>query len=215
MKMGLEKEFFVVRDGKAQSLASEGLKNFHIPYDECGWLAEARGEPFGNIVDAVFSLKAAVYKIQKNVNKVNGELKITEANLYSLSDEPVMKVDRSTKLQCARSFSKGVIKYQNLYGHQCHRNSLSEATAGVHISFTCEQSYHVRDSEYIKYNANFDWPQIFIKLDKAFADEIKAAKRRPGFYELKENGRVEYRSLPSNVNLDKVIEILQPYGYTY
>ena len=202
MRIGLEKEFFLLKDGKPQSLAD----CLYIPYDECGWLVEARGEPNASIIDAVFSLKAAVYKIERAVARLNA--KVNVAFPYVLSDEPIMKVDRATKLKCSRHFAKGVIKYQNLHGYESHRNSLSEATAGVHVSFTEERSYCESDKSICCYTVKFDWPQIFIKLDKAFAEEIKAAKRRPGFYELKPDGRVEYRSLPSNVNLDKLIDVL-------
>ena len=210
MKVGLEKEFFLIKNGKPQSLATDTLHNFgHLPCDECGWLVEARGKPHNSIVEAVFSLKADIYQIEKRVEKIPAEHIDGVAYSYTLNDEPVMKVDRATKLQCARRFAKGTIKYQNLYGHECHRNALSEATAGVHVSFTVERIYTSNNNTYT-YNVNFDWPQIFIKLDKAFADEIKAAKRRPGFYEIKHDGRVEYRSLPSKVDLDKLIDVLGP-----
>lgn len=57
-------------------------------------------------------------------------------------------------------------------------------------------------------NECFDYITIFKKLDEAFAEEIKEAKRLPGFYEIKSDGRIEYRSLPSNVSLFKVIDVI-------
>ena len=215
MRVGLEKEFFVLRDEKPIPLVrggglcgySFGIP-FGIPHDECGWLAEARSQPFTSIIDAVFSLKAAVYRIERQIADINKRPEFTAVSPLVLTDNPVMKMDRSVKLQAARYFPKGVIKYQNLYGHQCHKNSMREATAGVHVSFTDERSYRDKEGTERTYNINFDWPQIFIKLDAAFAEEIKASKRRPGFYEIKPDGRVEYRSLPANVDLDKLINVL-------
>ena len=203
MKFGLEKEFFLLQDGKPQPVLMDD-RYINIPHDECGFLVEARGEPHALIIDAVFSLKASVYKIERQLADLNKNVVLP----YSLSDSPVLKVDRATRLKCSRHFVKGLTKYQNLYSYESHRNSLAEATAGIHVSFTCEESFHVKDGEYKKYNANFDWAQIFIKLDKAFAEEIKTSKRRPGFYELKPDGRIEYRSLPANADLDKLIEVL-------
>ena len=193
MRVGLEKEFFLLKDGKPQSLATDTLQSFgSLPCDECGWLVEARGQPFNSIIEAVFSLKADIYRIENKVSKLNSNLQTSDSLPYILSDEPIMKVDRSTKLKCSRYFAKGLTKYQNLYGHESHRNSLSEATAGVHVSFTCEQTYRDRENVERHYNPNWDWLQLFIKLDAAFAEEIKASKRRPGFYELKSDGRIEY-----------------------
>jgi len=197
MRVGLEKEFFLLKDGKPQPLIDLGT---YLPHDDCGWLVEARGKPYHSIIEAVFSLKADIYKIEKNLLNLNG---------YSLSDEPIMKIDRNIKLKCSRHFSKGLIKYQNLYNYESHRNSMSEATAGVHVSFTEEKSYRDNNNVEHNYSINFDWAKIFTKLDAAFAEEIKIAKRRPGFYELKPDGRIEYRSLPSNVNLNKLIDVLQ------
>jgi hypothetical protein len=201
MLIGLEKEFFLLKDGNPQPLTDLGL-----PCDECGWLVEARGEPHNSIIEAIFSLKAAIYRIELSVALINAN-QSADSLPYVLTDEPLMKVDRATKLKCARHFGKGIITYQNLYGHESHRNALTESTAGVHVSFT--ESHTVRhDNREYKYNRNFDWPQIFTKLDKAFAEEIKTTKRRPGFYELKSDGRVEYRSLPANVDLGKLIDVL-------
>ena len=55
----------------------------------------------------------------------------------------------------------------------------------------------------------FDFVQIIRKLDEAFKGEIKAAKRLPGFYEIKPDRRVEYRSLPNDVDLGKIIKTLK------
>jgi hypothetical protein len=205
MKVGLEKEFFLV-DDKGQPVDLTELRS--LPCDECGWLVEARGLPFRNdIIEAVFSLKASIYRIEQELLLINARQKSAGLAELTLTDNPVMKVSRDIRLKCARKFTKSLIKYQNFYGYQSHRHALTEATAGIHISLTSEVEVYHGNEKHI-YNRNFDWPQIFVKLDKAFAEEIKAAKRRPGFYELKPDGRVEYRSLPANANLDKVMEVL-------
>ena len=205
MRVGLEKEFFVVDEAGNPQVMVEDLQV--LPYDECGWLAEARGKPYNNIVEAVYSLNATIFVIERQLANVNEKRLINGLGGLKLSDAPVMKVDRKLKIKAARKFAKGIIAYQNLYGHDHHKNAQTEQMAGVHISFTEEGSYTVDHREY-KYCKNFDWPQIFLALDREFKEEIAQSKRRPGFYELKPDGRVEYRSLPANVDLNKLIQVV-------
>ncbi|MCK9458292.1 MAG: hypothetical protein M0R80_01460 [Proteobacteria bacterium] len=226
MRIGLEKEFFLLtKDGEPVSLAAVnptgtgGHSLLRLPHDDCGWLVEARGEPFSNPVDAVFSLKAEIYKIEQTLAEINAETFFAGLP-FRLSDVPIMKVPKTVRLQSARYFTKPLVKYQNFYGYETHKNAMLEGTAGVHVSFTqetsftedaCESCGHCKERIY---NVNFDWPQIFLKLDAAFAEEIKEAKRRPGFYEIKHDGRVEYRSLPADVDMEKLIKILKTVVYT-
>lgn len=196
MTYGLEKEFFI-KDAAGEYIMVPLSSKYCISYDDSGLLAEARGNPQNSIIDAVYSLKAAEDKLKRQA---------VIANVF-LDDSPIAKLPKKLKIQAARQFAKGLISYQNIYGYDSHANSLAESTAGVHISFTNSKSYVNNNTTYY-YNSMFDWLPIFKKLDKAFAQEIKEAKRRPGFYEIKNDGRIEYRSLPSNVDLDKVIDVL-------
>ena len=191
LKIGLEKEFFIQKDGQ-YVIAPPGL-----PYDESGLLAEARGQAFNCPVEAVYSLNADIYKL-------NTKAKELSVNLF---DNPIAIIPRQLKVKASRQFAKGLTKYENLYGHQYHRNNRSENTAGIHISFT-KPLKHIEDKVEFDYFSMFDWVQIFRQLDAEFKDEIKSSKRQPGFYELKPDGRIEYRSLPSNTDLNKIIEIL-------
>lgn len=170
-----------------------------FPCDACGLLAEARGKPFTNVIEAVFSLHADVYHLT-NTAKEQG---------FYLSNLPVFKIPRSLRIESRRQYQKGLVQYQNLYGYTRHKNSILEQTAGVHVSFTNPRNvYDSESKKCYEYNAMFDFPQLFQSLDNAFEDEIKSTKRRPGFYEIKPDGRVEYRSLPSNVDFDKLIDVL-------
>ena len=192
MKYGLEKEFFVLDKNKKPIVVPD-----YLPADECGLLAEARGKPFHDITDAVFSLKSEIHKLRKIAKKHN----------LTLCDKPIMKISDEVMLEARRKYEKGLIKYSNLYGHLKHRNKPNETVAGVHISFTQPMTERCGKTT-IEYNTLFDFVSIFKKLDEKFKEEIKSAKRNPGFYEIKCDGRVEYRSLPSNVNLMKVIDVI-------
>ena len=205
MKYGLECEFFVAKKDVRPFELIGGLSHELTP-DSCGFLAEARGQPYNSIEEAVFSLMANIYKLEQAAVTLNVELiKLPNA------DVPYSEVMKSR-----RQFAKDLIKFQNLYGHECHVEK-KKKTAGIHISFTDEREFNYSqiDTEKCKterkftYQPNWDWVQVFRTLDKAFAKEIKEARRRPGFYELKPDGRIEYRSLPNTVDLMKIIEVLK------
>lgn len=206
MLIGLEQEFFLVAGEEPQVIT--GCWRL-LPADSCGWLVEARGKPFDSVVDAVYSLQASAHTIRSNLTKINAKRVAAKQPVGTLLTEPVLVIPKLVRQAAARVFTKGTVKYRNLHGFEFHRNRLLEATAGLHISFTRSQQYTDKDNNTHRYNINFDWPHIFLTLDKAFREEIRAAKRNPGFYEVKSDGRVEYRSLPNNVNLDKVIDVVQ------
>lgn len=199
LKIGLEKEYWC-KD--ASGNVCEVPKG--VPYDSCGYLAEARGMPFASVEQAVFSLKAEEYRIGRMVENAG----------LLICDNPIEKLSRSFLLKNARTHAKGIVSFQNYLGHENHklRYNQGERGAGVHVTFSNEKvyrsAYHTKDEVELSYYQNFDWVSIFRKLDVAFKDEIKLAKRLPGFYEVKGNGLVEYRSLPSNVDLMKLIDVL-------
>ncbi len=200
--IGLEKEFFLLdENGIPQIIPSQ------IPMDESGILAEARGKPSESGVEAVYLLMAATRGVQRAVdqyNKANGTKLV-------LDDFPYRKIDRKTRIELSRRFTKPISKFQNLYGFDSHRNSHNEQAAGIHVSFTEQRTVETKEGK-TTYNQLFDFPTIMRKLDVTFKDEIKAAKRRAGFYEVKSDGRVEYRSLPSNTSLDKLTEFFEKEG---
>lgn len=205
MKFGFELEAFClsVIDDKPQ-LVPDGL-----PFDECGWLAEIRSQPDTCITKAIFLLKAEQEIVEKLAFKKGIWL------LY----EPLKEIPRDLKVKAARRHGKGLLTYQNVYGHETHKNPTKLATASLHVSVTNEKEYHHKKpfaaaslllvEEKFTYPGFIDHARLIIGLDRAFAAEIKAAKRNPGFYEVKPDGRIEYRSLPNNVDLDKLSAVLR------
>ena len=194
MLYGLEKEFFL-KDGDEYVIpVPKGL-----PFDGSGVLVEARGEPRGDITEAVFSLLAEVERLKSSTT-------------LTLDDSPVVTVRKDQKFAVRREYSKEVNSYQNLYGYEYHKTRQNQHTAGVHISFTNPTTIHMENSGTRTVNGMFDFVQLFRHLDSEFNSEIKDAKRRPGFYEIKPDGRVEYRSLPANVDLMKVINVIENFS---
>lgn len=202
LTFGLEKEYFVANSDGELTVVPQ-----YMPHDDCGILAEARGNPCDSVVNAVYSLMAEEYRIKKQAKE---KYKLT------LLEYPLMTVPRDLKIEASREFEKSLTKYQNLYGYTRHLHKQSQHTAGIHVSFVATKSR----TEFVQCTAKkqhahsftvpylIDYAQIVRYLDEAFKKEIKATKRRPGFYEIKDDGRFEYRSLPNNVPLDTIITVL-------
>ena len=211
MKYGLECEFFVAKTGVNPYAFIGGLDQSLTP-DECGFLAEARGQPHDNIREAVFSLMADVYRLELAASKLDVEL----------VQVPNAVVPYSEVLKSRRLHSKGLLQFQNYLGYESHKLR-SKKTAGIHISVTSPIMYWGGDMEYGEenttfkakekhYNSVWDFPQMFRYFDAAFQKEIKEAGRNPGFYEIKRDGRVEYRSLPNTVDLKKIIATVENFN---
>lgn len=205
MKIGFELEAFCLDTEGKPVLVPDGL-----PFDECGWLIEVRSEPHTSVGKAI----ALLIGEQKYVEELAAARKV------SLSYVPLFAIPRDLKVQAARRNGKGLIQYRNVYGFETHRNSTLLATASLHVSFTeervftysersnCKECGHTEHKQF-KYQGFVDHAKIIVGLDKAFKEEIKKAQRNPGFYEVKSDGRIEYRSLPNNVDLDKVSATLE------
>jgi hypothetical protein len=207
LKVGLEQEFFCVSSGENNTEIPNLVPKAIPYYDDCGWLFEARGNPSRDIIDAIFSLKAAVYRLDASIAAYNRNKSADNPELKKGS-LPFMTIERDLKVAAARKFSKGLIRYRNLYGHEHHRTRNNEFTAGIHISFTNPTEVRNEDKRTVTVNGMFDFNRLFSIFDKEFSTEIREAKRNPGFYEIKGDGRIEYRSLPNTVNLEKVISVV-------
>lgn len=196
IKIGLELEEFCVDKESSNIILIPKVAN--IPHDGCGWLIEYRSQPCYDITEAVYSLMAEEHR---NISLLE------KHNIIGLR-VPVAKPAKDVRRAARRRFIKSCETFNNIYGHKCHRNNQSEAVASVHISIT---SSIKRDNSDI--NRVWDYCDFIRYMDKAFAEEINGSKRRPGFYELKDDGRFEYRSLPNNISLNKLIDVVSSYDF--
>lgn len=193
MKFGFELEKFLLKDGKPTVVPQE------LPHDACGWLVEFRSAPYSNPYEAIGSLYADMAEVTMQVKQKG----------FTLSEESFMDIPRGVKLEARRLYNKGVIAFQNLYG----KNPSRLDHAGLHVSFTRPvEPYCEKNLKHPAQNLIWDFPTLFKKLDKHYAREIAAAKRVPGFYEIKHDGRIEYRSLPITVGLWDLAGVL--YDFT-
>ena len=203
----MEKEAFLVdEEGNPQIVPP------HIPHDDEGIQIEYRGNPYNNFIYAYASLEASEYSVNREIlrEKLGSPLVI-----------PYIKVPRDTKLKLRRMYNKGTLKYENIYGYKRHKVSSNVSTAGIHISITNQivKPFHKLQNNVIFYdnfiyNAPWDFNKFIRDIDSVFSAEIKKAKRNLGFYEIKNDGRIEYRSLPNDVSKDKLIEFMMNYKFS-
>lgn len=192
MKFGIEIETFIVGPNGV------GIPPETAPRDSEGLQVEARGLPYEDIFQAVYSAKADLEKI------------LFIHQIHPLLSHPYIKLTKELKRARRRIASKSPVTYQNIYGYQDPKTSDNIATAGIHLSMTNPIIVKTEYGERTIYQ-NFDYVQIIRHLDKYFKEWIKSGRRKPGFYEVKSDGRIEYRSLPNNIDLLELAEVIYTF----
>lgn len=192
---GLEQEFFYVSNDLNNDLVFQ-VPPEGCPRDNAGWLVEARGRPFTDPIDAVFSLKADIKRIENKYCK--------EEN-YLLVDNR-RKVPLRVKNICLRKYGlpKKDKLIENLYGEALTDEQLEWDYAGIHINIS-KMRNHAHSCDTM--TEMFDHVPIIRFLDERFKDQIKNAQRLRGSYSIKElegGPGLEYRSLPTTVGLDDI-----------
>lgn len=204
---GFEQEFFPTKKGKIIT-----LQNSRMTRDDCGFLAEAISEPSDNIRKAIAFLQIAVDELHENARKEK----------TVLLKKPVMKVDDELLREARQFASKDALTVRNIYGHVSdpYQADHNLHGASLQVSFNYAQRRDYKNSEghsQTDWRSHlFDFTQLIRHLDTTFKAEIAAANRSPGFYALKDGRfgtRVEYRSLPNNISLEKLQKALLAYGH--
>lgn len=198
VKFGVEIEYFVATRGGRQTLPPEGL----VPVDESQYLVECRGEPRRSIAEALGEVEGQRLKYQH----------LLDGTGLQLVKMPYAQLPRDLLLEARRRGSKPPIRWRNLYGYKEHPFK-SFQKAGLHLSISSPKvlTEWVDDKQKVTLRVAsqlFDWYGFMKGLDEAFKEEIKEAKRRPGFYIIHHGWRAEYRSLPNNVDLGKLVEVV-------
>jgi len=200
-EIGFEKEYFLVRkNGKLEDPREHGF-----PVDDSGYLVEARGKPSSDYYQAVFNLLLEEKKLKDFARKIGLKL--------------VAKPNRKFSLKQALKFFQGFKPKDrnNIYGKELPEDFFRK-TAGLHVHFSEKEpqlfEYEILENskpvtkhfKYFQYQ-QLDIPNLVRQLDKAFRKEIKRAKRIEGEYRIKKHG-FEYRSLPNDVNIWKVLRVI-------
>ena len=205
MKYGIELEFFVFKD--------EGVvPAYKATYNLDGnpVIGELRTDPFDTIEECIFDLKRLLYIERSKLTKKG----------YNLVLIPEIKVknDFIRNLRRDRRFTdekaKDYSEIFSIYGDADY-NILPITTfkASLQINFSkdCFKAL-TEKGERIYTGLVFNYVDLIRGLDEKFKDEIKKTKRTKGIYSIKEGiitNRIEYRSLPNNIDLHSIIEQLK------
>lgn len=195
MKFGFEREFFVKAQGKYV------LCPILLAHDECGYLAESRGEPHTD------PLKAA-YLLLAEEDRLKAQAKRNRVQLVLENDAKL-----SPELVCDAIRRHGKAKYPvergNIYGLD-YKATDETRRAGLHVHFSNEIAVKNGSRSYPA-SGFLDIPRIVRSLDETFADVIKQSNRLKGFYEVKGYG-FEYRSLPATIDPRVVAKAISDLG---
>lgn len=209
MQFGFEHEFFPLHKGRVISLK----EHRNLSQDDCGFLLEAISEPSEDIRKAIAFLGIATDKLKEEA----------AAEGIRLIRKPVWKIPDEVRREAREFAGKDPLVVRNLYGHTSdpyQRDSYAHgASLQVSLSDNREVCFY---GPYVKGKPQqvlqrahvgglFDYAYWIRGLDTAFASDIKKAGRSPGFYAFKyvANGtRVEYRSLPNNIDISRLQTVL-------
>jgi hypothetical protein len=164
--------------------------------DGGGILVEARSLPMPHPKLAEASLKIKLKELYKLVRKNKRGLLLSNEETVSPAS---LRYARTHKK--SYDFDEPVFERFRNPVKLVHRKP-GQYQAGLHIHFSKPSSYDAKKFEV------FDILYPIRLLDQEFEEEIKAAHRHPGAYQMKDYG-VEYRSLPATIKLSKVTKVLE------
>jgi hypothetical protein len=221
MNYGIEYEFFVLN--KDNTIIPAYLATHNL--DGNPVVGEVKTSVHNNIVDCIFELKKILYREKEALLKLN----CTMSPLHTIIvNDEFLKNNRKQKefinrkhIEVLEEFSiypKG--KLGKMLKREMFKSSLQinfsnnkDFQYPVYTRVTVEDKsrYDISNSNK-NYSSLFNYVDLILKLDNAFSTEIKQSDRVEGVYAIKSGDlgdRIEYRSLPSTVDLNKIIEVLK------
>jgi hypothetical protein len=190
-EIGLELELFLIdKDGNIL----EPIK-YGFPADEMGFLIEIRSEHSNKLED--------IERILDSLVKINTD----KASLlgFEVQRVPFKEVSKDFQEYIREKYKHYLFPdhTQNIYGKPpvSHHTGFKEnlATAGLHVHFSSRRIFGTKCVQ-----RDLPIEKIVKEMDAIFVKDIKDTNRIPGEYEMKSHG-FEYRSLPNNIDIKKVI----------
>jgi len=220
-QIGFEKEYFL-KNKKGELIINPEQYGYEV--DRLGVLVEVRGDPKRNCQEALASF------LSKEIIAIGN----AEVHNFTLESIPSIKLKEKEILEVTTRYAEALSDKEKESTSKVTKDfKITEITAGLHIHFSKEEEkeYEVVANYYtfiintfngeikeqshkeivedqVVVNNFIDIPRIIKLLDETFKTEIKKSGRIPGAYEIKDYG-FEYRSLPNNVNMNKVVSVCQ------
>lgn len=191
LKFGLEVERFVSRDGNT---AIPPPHHGHIPVDGFAAMVEFRSRPSNDLYDCWGQIEAQRRELSDRFALV--DLQTVNAWKFSASDIAFIRRNPYAPAK------DRVTEVRNLYGKKPRLSPNGVALASVQLNISNELSAAYTNDQGKKIPATYgllDIPAIVAALDEEFENAIFESKRQAGMYAVKDNVRLEYRSLPTSV----------------
>jgi len=191
-EVGIEREYFLL--DSSGNIVEPAL--FGFPFDEFGFLVEMRTLPYTSPLALLENLNQLI-KAHKAQAEALG-LKLHAFHRHPIPKEFIEYLSKKYHYDSLFDFTANI----NVGTIGSHATGLEESgeyyigTAGIHIHFSrkTEDGRRVQLPIY----------KIVSKMDAKFIEIIRKTRRKLGEYEVKAHG-FEYRSLPTNADIEKVI----------
>lgn len=220
MKYGIELEFFIVDSQEKLIPAYTVTSNL----DGNPVIGEIRTKVHDNIVDCIFELKKLVFLEKEKLAKKN--LKMDFSTIKTVDDEFLKGLRKSKEFISKKEHT--VLEELSIYPKGATGKMLPRGTfkASLQVNLSDNKTFNYTEYERVSvedkykyeskqtsksYSGIFDYVSIIHKLDEAFKEELKVSSRIKGVYAIKDGefgNRVEYRSLPNNIDPEKLIKTL-------
>lgn len=187
MIYGIELEMFYIKD------TSIAVPPKVLPLDGCGAIVELRSIPHADIYSAAFDIKAQLCKFQDQ-GVLLSPTSIGGSNRHRFTVEEF-------RLAARQSNKDTSVDVCNIYGKERRLLPRGVVSVSVQLNFSNRTvSSYIADNVRIPDQYGLlDTLRIVKALDKEFEKEIKESGRVMGEYAIKDNVRLEYRSLPASV----------------
>lgn len=221
MNFGIELEFFVLNQKEEVVPAYLVTNNL----DGNPILGELRTKVHNNIVDCVFELQKLAflekekieskgYKVDFSTEKiVSDEFRRNLRKQKEFVDKKEMTVLEEFSIYPKGSLGKMLPKGLIKASLQINFSDNKDFPYTVYEKVTVEDKYKYDSKQERKnYSGVFNYVNLLFRLDQAFSKEITDTKRIKGVYAIKDGElgkRIEYRSLPNNICLEKLIKTLK------
>lgn len=214
---GIEFEFFVLDKDGVVVPAYTATPNL----DGNPVIGEIKTGVHNSIVDCVFELKKLIYLEKTSLETKGFTMDVSPKK--TVSDDFLKSLRQSHGFVDSKHLE--VLKELSVYpnGRTSRPLRRQDFTASLQINFsqtrditvphyeliTVEDKHRYEKSNEVKsHSVVFDYLTTIFSLDESFRDEIDESHRVKGVYAIKDGilgDRIEYRSLPNNIDLDKII----------
>lgn len=205
---GIEFEFFVIENktGRIIPAYTTGITTDGNPF-----IGEIRTDIHKDIYSLIYELKKIIHITEDKLLEQGCSMKII----------PEVKISKELykELRSDKKYTNSK-ELESLTEYSVYNKKTGKILSPLHFKASLQLNISDNDtktiwidnkSSIVDYSNVFNYFEIIQILDAFFNEDITKTHRTPGVYAIKEGklgNRVEYRSLPNTINLDKLLLIL-------